>query len=83
MAQPARSLRADAARNILILQGSADRTVPAEQSTAFQKKLQAAGVSCDMISIPEGQHRIADWKKFVPDWQQQLKNWLEAKLAVK
>ncbi len=53
----------------LILQGSADKTVPAEQSSAFQKKLKAAGVDCEMILIPEGQHRIADWTQFDPAWR--------------
>ncbi|HTL71755.1 MAG TPA: pectinesterase family protein [bacterium] len=67
----------------LIVQGSADKTVPANQSLAFQKALQAAGVTCDLIMIPEGQHRINDWKKFTPDWQQQLVNWLNGKLAAK
>jgi pectinesterase len=67
----------------LIVQGSADKTVPANQSLVFQKALQAAGVTCDVIIIPEGQHRINDWKRFTPDWQQQLVNWLNEKLAVK
>jgi acetyl esterase len=67
----------------LILQGSADKTVPAEQSLAFQKKLQAAGVDCDFISIPEGQHIIADWKQFDPAWQGKLITWLTEKLVAK
>ena len=66
----------------LIIQGSADKTVPISQSLAFQKKLQAAGDSCDLIMIPEGQHRIADWAKFDPDWQAKLIAWLNEKLAV-
>ena len=67
----------------LIIQGSADKTVPANQSLAFQEKLQAAGVDCELISIPEGQHRIADWEKFDPAWQGKLIAWLNEKLAVK
>jgi alpha-L-fucosidase 2 len=67
----------------LIIQGSADKTVPAEQSLAFQKKLSAAGVGCDLILIPEGQHRIADWIQFDPQWQGKLISWLNEKLAVK
>lgn len=67
----------------LIIQGSADKTVPAGQSLAFQKALQSAGVTCDLILIPEGQHRISDWKKFAPDWQQELVNWLNEKLVMK
>jgi len=64
----------------LILQGSADKTVPAGQSLAFQEKLKAAGVGCDLILIPEGQHRIADWKKYDPEWQAKLAKWLEQRL---
>ena len=67
----------------LIIQGSADKTVPAGQSLAFQEKLKAAGVDCDLIMIPEGQHRIADWVNFDPDWQGKLISWLNEKLAVK
>ena len=65
----------------LIVQGSADKTVPAGQSLAFQKRLQAAGVNCDLISIPEGQHRIADWVKYDSDWQNKVALWLNAKLG--
>lgn len=64
----------------LILNGSADKTVPASQTLAFQKALQDAGGTCDVILIPEGQHRINDWKKFLPGWQQQLVDWLNARL---
>lgn len=67
----------------LIVQGSADKTVPANQSLVFQEKLKAVGVVCDLILIPEGQHRISDWEKFTPDWQQQLVAWLNEKLAAK
>ncbi len=67
----------------LILQGSADKTVPAGQSLAFQQKLQAAGGECGMILIPEGQHRIADWVKMDPAWQGKLIAWLNEKLASK
>jgi pectinesterase len=67
----------------LILQGSADRTVPADQSRAFQKALKAAGVDCDMILIPDGQHRIADWTQFDPAWQAKMMTWLNEKLAAK
>jgi pectinesterase len=65
----------------LILQGSADKTVPAGQSLAFQKALKAAGVDCDMILVPEGQHRIADWTQFDPQWQTKMITWLNEKLA--
>jgi alpha-L-fucosidase 2 len=67
----------------LIVQGSLDKTVPVNQSLAFQEKLKAAGGTCDMIVIPGAQHRIADWTQFDPDWQGKLMAWLNAKLAPK
>ena len=67
----------------LLLNGSADKTVPFGQTENFARALTAAKVDCTLISIPEGQHRIADWKKFSPDWQRQLVNWLDEKLAAK
>lgn len=67
----------------LIIQGTADKTVPENQSLAFQKALKAAGVDCDMIAIPGAQHRIADWDHFDPEWQRKLMTWLNEKLAVK
>jgi pectinesterase len=65
----------------LLINGSADKTVPFGQTENFANALKAAKVNCTLISIPEGQHRIADWKKFTPDWQAQLVNWLSEKLA--
>lgn len=65
----------------LILNGSADKTVPVGQSENFVKALKVAGVDATLVTIPGGQHRISDWKKFTPDWQQQLAAWLNEKLA--
>lgn len=65
----------------LLVQGSADRTVLADQTRDFQAKLKAAGVSCDWITITNGQHRIADWSKFHPGWQMQVVKWLNEKIA--
>ncbi len=67
----------------LLINGSADKTVPFGQTENFAKALSAAKVDCTLISIPEGQHRIADWKSFTPDWQAQLVSWLGKKLAAK
>ncbi|MEI6077415.1 MAG: pectinesterase family protein [Verrucomicrobiota bacterium] len=67
----------------LLIQGSADKTVPAAQSLAFHEKLKSAKVDSEMILIPEGQHRIADWAKFDPDWVAKLIAWLNVKLAAK
>jgi len=67
----------------LLINGSADKTVPIGQTENFFKALKAANVDATLIVIPEGQHRIVDWKKFTPDWQQQLIMWLYEKLSAK
>jgi acetyl esterase/lipase len=65
----------------LLIQGSADRTVPFHETANFMAALQAASVPCDMMVITNGQHRIIDWSNYDPDWQKQLAKWLDDKLA--
>lgn len=67
----------------LIVQGTEDKTVPENQSLAFHTALKGAGVDSDLILIPGGQHRIADWKKFDPEWQGKVAAWLEDHLGEK
>ena len=66
-----------------LIQGDADKTVPASQSLAFHEKFRQAGGGCDLLLIPGGQHGIAEWAKFDPVWQTELVAWLNEKLAVK
>ncbi|HXC36480.1 MAG TPA: alpha/beta hydrolase [Candidatus Acidoferrales bacterium] len=65
----------------LLVQGSADRTVPYRETTNFMASLQAASVPCDMLVITNGQHAIGAWSKFNPDWQEQVVSWLNARLT--
>lgn len=67
----------------LFVQGSADKTVPYVGTLKFQSTLQAANVPTDIIVITNGQHRIADWDQFYPDWQVPLIAWLNDKLTTK
>ncbi len=65
----------------LLLHGDADKTVRIEQSLAFQKKLQAAGVRCDLITLPGAPHGLLTWPQFLPDYPQRLTGWLRENLA--
>ena len=67
----------------LLVQGSADKTVPYEQTADFLSQLKSAGVPGNLITITNGQHRIADWDKFSPDWQIMVVDWLKDQLAEK
>ncbi|HEV2329119.1 MAG TPA: alpha/beta hydrolase [Verrucomicrobiae bacterium] len=64
----------------LLVQGSADRTVPYRETTNFMASLQRASVPCDMLVITNGQHAIGVWSKFSPGWQEPLVSWLNEKL---
>ncbi len=65
----------------LLVNGSADKTVPIGQTENFFKALKAADVDATLLVIPDGQHRITDWKKYSPGWQGRVAAWLNEKLA--
>lgn len=67
----------------LLIQGDADKTVLHEQTADFAEKLKAAGVPCEMITIPGAQHRIRDWRKFDPEYQAKMIAWLNKTLGRK
>jgi dipeptidyl aminopeptidase/acylaminoacyl peptidase len=60
----------------LLLHGTADARVPYAQSTKLQAALRAAGVTCDLITIPEGAHGMTGWAKQVPDFKARVVTWL-------
>lgn len=67
----------------LLVQGSADKTVTCDLTQNFQAKLKLAGVACDLLTITNAQHRIADWEKFDPDFPAKITAWLREKLPAK
>lgn len=60
----------------LILHGDKDASVPYEQSTAFQTRLQADGVRCDLITLRGAPHALALWEKSMPDYDERMIAWL-------
>jgi len=65
----------------LLVQGSADTTVPCDQTRDFAAKLEAAGGACNFITIAGAQHRIRDWERFHPGWAREVADWLQARLT--
>ncbi len=65
----------------LLLHGEADKTVRLEQSLAFQQKLRAAGVRCDLITLPGAPHGLLTWPQFLPDYPDRMISWLREILA--
>ena len=65
----------------LLVQGSADTTVPYDQTMDFALKLKAVGGPCDFITIQDAQHRIRDWDHFHPGWASEVADWLQQHLG--
>lgn len=64
----------------LLLQGNEDKSVPASQSANFQARLLAAGVPCELVTLTNATHRLAEWKKFDAHYQEKMIAWLQQAL---
>ena len=66
----------------LLVHGTEDKSVPLEQSLAFQERLKSAGGTCDLITIPGAPHRMADWDKFDSGYTAKITAWLRQILGL-
>ena len=64
----------------LLVHGTADMSVPYEQSQRLQARLRAAGVACDLITVPDGTHGTRGWDALLPGYREQVVAWLGARL---
>lgn len=64
---------------ILLLHGDADRTVPLDQSRAFQEKARGLGIPCELRVLPGAPHRLTEWAAHDPEWSRALVEWLQAR----
>lgn len=70
---------ADLARRV---RGTADMSVPYNQSVQLQAELRVAGVSCDLITIDDGVHGMARWEATDPAYKDKVANWIAEKLGI-
>jgi pectinesterase len=66
----------------LLVHGTADMSVPYNQSVQLQAKLRAAGVSCDLITIDDGVHGMARWEAIDSTYKDRVTKWILGKLGV-
>jgi alpha-L-fucosidase 2 len=78
-ASPIRRVRAGLPP-FLLLHGTADMSVPQDQSARLQKALKEAGVLCELVSVPDGTHGTRGWDERLPGWADQAVAWLAARL---
>ena len=60
----------------LLVHGTADMSVPYEQSTRLRAKLSALGVPCELITIPDGTHGTAGWPQLDPGFAERVVAWM-------
>jgi len=65
----------------LLMQGDSDKTVLPPFTRKFTAKLKENGVPYELYFLKGAGHRIADWEKFDPTYQQKLMDWLNQTLA--
>jgi len=54
--------------------------VPCEQSVRMQKTLRDAGVTCDLITVPDGTHGTREWQERLPGFADQVVAWLAERI---
>jgi alpha-L-fucosidase 2 len=67
----------------LLVHGTADQSVPYEQSVRWQAKLKALGVPCDLITVTGGPHVMGRWETIDPTYKEQTIAWLVKTLPIK
>jgi len=65
----------------LILHGELDRTVPLVQSQAFQEKVRRYGGRCDLLVLSGAPHRLTEWSRHEPGYEERWVAWLKEALA--
>ncbi|HUA39237.1 MAG TPA: alpha/beta hydrolase [Candidatus Sulfopaludibacter sp.] len=67
----------------LLMQGDSDKTVLPSLTRNFAATLKGKDVPYELYFLRGPGHRITDWEKFDPAWQQQLADWLHQTLVAK
>lgn len=60
----------------LLVHGTADQSVPYQQSVDWQKRMHELGMTCDLISIKDGVHGMIYWDPVAPTYKQDVVAWL-------
>ena len=60
----------------LLVHGTADQSVPYEQSVQLQARLREAGVPCELLTIKDGVHGMISWDPVAPDYKERVVAWL-------
>ena len=67
---------------VLLVHGTADQSVPYEQSVEWQKRSRALGLTCDLLTIKDGVHGMISWDAVAPTYKQDVVAWLQRTLKI-
>jgi pectinesterase len=67
--------------SFLLVHGTADMSVPYEQSQRMQQALRAVGVTCDLITIQDGRHGMTRWESLDVSYKDAVSHWLAQRLS--
>jgi alpha-L-fucosidase 2 len=68
---------------VLLVHGTADKSVPYQLSLNFKNRLDAFGVPCEMITINGASHKIVEWGNFDADYTKKIVDWLKRTMVKK
>jgi pectinesterase len=60
----------------LLVHGTADTSVPYQQSLNFRERCRALGVECHLVTVEGAPHRISAWTIYDSSYKQQIIDWL-------
>ena len=63
---------------VLLVHGTADASVPYDQSVRFQQRLRELDVPCELITVKDGVHGMLTWPP--ESYQEQVVAWLKRTL---
>ena len=67
----------------LLVHGTADMSVPYEQSLRLREALRSADVPCAFVTVPDGTHGTRGWNRTLPTWRDQVVAWIAAALRAR
>ena len=65
---------------VLLVHGTADKSVPYQLSLNFKNRLDTFGVPCEIITIKGASHKIVEWGSFDADYMKKIVDWLNKTL---
>ncbi|MGD0784475.1 MAG: alpha/beta hydrolase [Sedimentisphaerales bacterium] len=68
---------------VLLVHGTADKSVPYQLSLNFKNRLDTFGVPCEIITIKGASHKIVEWNNFDADFMKKIVAWLNKTMVKK